>query len=89
MYMCTCGCLKYTCTCVVHIKSSDCVCMLCVQLRLWVLTLGFTLSFGALFAKTWQVYRVYTNNELKKNVCVYSVCEAMYRIFVPFFFTVS
>lgn len=35
--------------------------------RLWLLTIGFTLSFGALFAKTWQVYRVYTNPKLKKE----------------------
>ena len=38
------------------------------QLRLWLFTLGFSLSFGALFAKTWQVYRVYTNPKLKKQV---------------------
>jgi gamma-aminobutyric acid type B receptor len=36
-------------------------------LRLWLFTLGFSLSFGALFAKTWQVYRVYTNPKLKKQ----------------------
>jgi len=35
--------------------------------RLWLLTIGFTLSFGALFSKTWQVYRVYTNPKLKKE----------------------
>ena len=48
-----------------------------LQLRLWVLTLGFTLSFGALFAKTWQVYRVYTNSELKKKVQK-NTCEECY-----------
>jgi gamma-aminobutyric acid type B receptor len=37
------------------------------NLRLWFFTLGFSLSFGALFAKTWQVYRVYTNPKLKKQ----------------------
>ena len=36
--------------------------------RLWLLTIGFTLSFGALFTKTWQVYRVYTNIKLKEKV---------------------
>ena len=35
---------------------------------MWFFTVGFTLSFGALFAKTWQVYRVYTNPKLKKQV---------------------
>ncbi|XP_019856011.1 PREDICTED: gamma-aminobutyric acid type B receptor subunit 1-like [Amphimedon queenslandica] len=34
--------------------------------RTWLLTIGFTLSFGSLFAKTWQVYRVYLD-ERKKN----------------------
>ncbi|XP_064396472.1 gamma-aminobutyric acid type B receptor subunit 1-like isoform X2 [Halichondria panicea] len=37
------------------------------NLRLWFFTLGFTLSFGALLAKTSQVYRVYTNQSLKKE----------------------
>ena len=37
-------------------------------IRLWLLTIGFTLSFGALFAKTLQVYRVYTNPKLKEQV---------------------
>lgn len=56
----------------------DAVCVLWLQLRLWVLTLGFTLSFGALFAKTWQVYRVYTNSELKKKVHYMStLCKAV------------
>ncbi|KAL5484018.1 hypothetical protein EMCRGX_G020445 [Ephydatia muelleri] len=36
-------------------------------LRLWLLTIGFSLSFGSLFGKTWQVYRVYTNPALKKE----------------------
>lgn len=39
-----------------------------LQARLWLLTFGFTLSFGALFAKTWQVYRIYTNPKLKNEV---------------------
>ena len=39
-----------------------------LQARLWLLTFGFTLSFGALFAKTWQVYRIYTNSKLKNEV---------------------
>ena len=42
--------------------------------RLWLLTIGFTLSFGALFAKTWQVYRVYTNPKLKEQVLCTCTC---------------
>ena len=48
---------------------------MCTQLQLWFLTIGFTLSFGVLFAKTWQVYRVYTNPKLQKEVCVCATCE--------------
>lgn len=32
------------------------------------MTLGFTFSYGALFAKTWQMYCVHTNAKLKKKV---------------------
>ncbi len=26
----------------------------------WTLTIGFTLSFGGLFSKTWRVYKIFT-----------------------------
>lgn len=38
------------------------------QVRIWVFTIGFSLSFGALFAKIWQAYRVYTTPALKDKV---------------------
>ena len=41
------------------------------QARLWIITIGFTLSFGALFAKTWQAYRIYTTPSLKDKVTHY------------------
>lgn len=41
---------------------------LSLQVRLWLFTIGFSLSFGALFAKIWQAYRVYTKPELKQKV---------------------
>ncbi|XP_065918423.1 gamma-aminobutyric acid type B receptor subunit 1-like [Dysidea avara] len=37
------------------------------HVRLWWLVLGFTFSFGALFSKMWQIYRLYTNPKLKKQ----------------------
>lgn len=33
------------------------------QLKLWVLALGFTLGYGALFSKTWTVYRLATHQK--------------------------
>lgn len=35
------------------------------KLRLWLLAIGFTLSFGSLFGKTWQVHCVYVDSQLK------------------------
>eukprot|EP00731_Ephydatia_muelleri_P024104 Em0016g375a len=35
------------------------------MLRLWFLTIGFTLAFGSLFGKTWQAHRVYVDSKLK------------------------
>ncbi|XP_006811791.1 gamma-aminobutyric acid type B receptor subunit 2-like [Saccoglossus kowalevskii] len=37
-------------------------------LRAWSLALGFTLSFGAMFAKTWRVYSIFTDIRLKRKV---------------------
>ncbi|GMH56450.1 hypothetical protein TrRE_jg10491 [Triparma retinervis] len=35
-------------------------------MRYWLFNIIFTLSFGALFAKTWRVWRVFSNTHLKK-----------------------
>ena len=35
----------------------------------WILCYGFTLSFGALFSKTWRVYRIYSTGYKKRIVC--------------------
>ena len=31
------------------------------NIRPWLLSLGYTLAFGALFAKTWRIYRIFKN----------------------------
>lgn len=31
----------------------------------WVLCLGFSLSYGSMFVKTWRVYKIFTNRKLK------------------------
>ncbi|XP_059157724.1 gamma-aminobutyric acid type B receptor subunit 2-like [Physella acuta] len=36
--------------------------------RSWTLALGFTLSFGAMFGKTWRVHAIFTNIKLNKKV---------------------
>ena len=39
-----------------------------LQARSWVLSVGFTLSFGAMFSKTWRVHAIFTNIKLNKKV---------------------
>lgn len=36
--------------------------------RAWTLSLGFSLSYGALFSKTWRVHQIFTNRKLKRKV---------------------
>ena len=36
------------------------------NIRPWLLSLGYTLAFGALFAKTWRIYKIF-KNPWKKN----------------------
>ncbi|CAH3045569.1 unnamed protein product, partial [Porites lobata] len=33
--------------------------------RAWLLNIGFSLAFGAMFIKTWRVYKIYTNISLR------------------------
>lgn len=38
------------------------------SMKAWTLCLGFTLSFGAMFSKTWRVHQIFTNISLNKKV---------------------
>ncbi|XP_070576464.1 gamma-aminobutyric acid type B receptor subunit 2-like [Ptychodera flava] len=38
------------------------------QIRVWVLSLGFVIAFGAMFSKTWRVHRVATLKTPKRRV---------------------
>ena len=38
------------------------------QARVWTLSIGFTLSFGAIFSKTWRVHTIFTNVNASKRV---------------------
>lgn len=50
-----------------YISVSTCV------LRVWFLNIGFVLMFGALFAKTWRIYFLWTADPLNKNLRVTDV----------------
>ena len=38
------------------------------QISAWTLTTGFTLSFGALFSKTWRVYKIFLASRCNERV---------------------
>ena len=38
------------------------------QMRVWIMCLGFTTLFGALFSKTWRVHRLFRDYKIKKTV---------------------
>ena len=49
------------------------------NIRPWLLSLGYTLAFGALFAKTWRIYCIFKNpwkknRPLKDHVLIAMVC---------------
>eukprot|EP00794_Sanderia_malayensis_P000526 gene526-1179_t len=52
--------------------------------RQWLMVIGFTLSFGAMFAKTYRVYRIMTNKALRKELPMisYSRMFTMIGIFL-------
>ncbi|KAG8512250.1 Gamma-aminobutyric acid type B receptor subunit 2 [Galemys pyrenaicus] len=38
--------------------------------RTWILTVGYTTAFGAMFAKTWRVHAIFKNVKMKKKVII-------------------
>ena len=40
----------------------------------WLLTLGFTLAFGAMFSKIWRVHRLATKNKSDSKTVISSYC---------------
>ncbi|XP_065314258.1 gamma-aminobutyric acid type B receptor subunit 2-like isoform X2 [Gordionus sp. m RMFG-2023] len=47
-----------------HKNSFSHLCMA----RVWILSLAFTLAFGAMFSKTWRVHAIFTNVKLNKKI---------------------
>lgn len=38
------------------------------EARIWTLSIGFTISFGAIFSKTWRVHTIFTKVNASKRV---------------------
>ncbi|XP_071113099.1 gamma-aminobutyric acid type B receptor subunit 1-like [Haliotis cracherodii] len=56
------GCvITYTGVFLTDLNSGSSQCQV-FQARIFVLTIGFSMTFGALFAKTWRVYVIFTTN---------------------------
>ncbi|XP_006812319.1 gamma-aminobutyric acid type B receptor subunit 2-like [Saccoglossus kowalevskii] len=47
-----------------HVFSST-FCIVVCQLRVWLICLGFTIGFGAMFSKTWRIHKIFTNKKVK------------------------
>ena len=46
------------------------------QVKVWVLSLGFTLAFGSMFSKTWRVHSIFT------NICMNKKAIKDYKLFL-------
>ncbi|XP_072029936.1 gamma-aminobutyric acid type B receptor subunit 2-like [Amphiura filiformis] len=38
------------------------------KVNAWVLAVGFTMAFGAMFSKTWRVHKIFTTKRIKKTI---------------------
>ncbi|XP_052793048.1 gamma-aminobutyric acid type B receptor subunit 2-like [Mya arenaria] len=56
------GC--FLCYTTVFIKTTGTDNTSVCEARTWCFCLGFTITFGSLFSKTWRVYRIFTNKKL-------------------------
>ena len=53
--------------------------------RLWIISLGFTLMFGSMFAKTYRVYRLFDPKAAFKKISIHT--KDLYRIIAILFVT--
>lgn len=60
-----------------HMFSAVC------SIRVWILAIGFTLSYGSMFSKVWTIYRLTTHR--KKDIQPYQDREMYFVIFLFFF----
>ncbi|CAF1154021.1 unnamed protein product [Rotaria sp. Silwood1] len=48
-------------------RSSESAMNFICAIRVWTLSIGFTISFGAIFSKTWRVHTIFTNVNASKR----------------------
>ncbi|XP_027040338.1 gamma-aminobutyric acid type B receptor subunit 2-like [Pocillopora damicornis] len=54
-------------------------------IRIWLLSTGFTLAFGGIFVKTWRVYKIFTNTQMRKELGNLSSTSLLLRLCVALF----
>ncbi|XP_052793022.1 gamma-aminobutyric acid type B receptor subunit 1-like [Mya arenaria] len=59
------GC--FLCYATVFIRTTGADSRFVCEARSWCFCLGFTITFGSLFSKTWRVYRIFTNKKLLRR----------------------
>ncbi|XP_077997882.1 gamma-aminobutyric acid type B receptor subunit 2-like [Glandiceps talaboti] len=64
-----CGCiLTYTSVFPANVKGFNVDPLLCCKASIYLLLLGVSLAYGALFSKTWRVHVIFTNKKLQRKV---------------------
>ena len=38
------------------------------KVSIWLIAIGFTLTFGSMFSKTWRVYTIFTSKDMRRRV---------------------
>ena len=58
-----------------------------LQAELWIIVIGFSLGFGAMFSKTWRVHVIFLNSSTTKRVmqvlCLFKFCFIGFFTEVP------
>ncbi|XP_070547815.1 gamma-aminobutyric acid type B receptor subunit 2-like [Ptychodera flava] len=66
------GALLYSCAILFGldygIAGDEDVATIFCQTRTWLIVIAFTLVYGAMFSKTWRVYRIFTRAPIKRTV---------------------
>ncbi|CAF2623061.1 unnamed protein product [Rotaria sp. Silwood2] len=66
-------------------RSSESAMNFICAIRVWTLSIGFTISFGAIFSKTWRVHTIFTNVNASKR----AVKDYRLFIFVGILFAID